>query len=222
MADKSKLDAATVAPSDDAYYHCSAEWHLAKMEPFAAIIHPFAIRVSSRQGRLFAVDGQPPRRLFYASAVRLADHFGVSRWTILRAIHALRDHEWLVRIQEGNLAWPVVYQVFNHTEWALAHPGQCITKAAMPWDSAPPDVLGQRLHAVSGSRIRFYPNQLAAMRSTGLTDVQIADRWEPFYKRHWCKGAKNLVYRFVEALGLEDDTWRHDGRVDTPEPMDAE
>ena len=73
------------------YYHSSVDWHIWQLSdskgrktPFAAVLYPFGFRLSRKSGR------------FHCSAVRLAEHFGVSKWTVIRAMDALTRERFFV------------------------------------------------------------------------------------------------------------------------------
>src|SRR5437870_9964321 len=74
--------------SFESNYYCSVEWHLARLThaPFAALLYPFAYRISKHTEN------------FHGSVVGIAEHFGVSRWKVQRAIGALVDLGFLVTI----------------------------------------------------------------------------------------------------------------------------
>ena len=72
-------------------YHCSPEWHLARLvrTPLAGPLYSFAGRISKTSGR------------FHASVVGVAFYFGVSRWKVQRAIQALLESGFFVRVNSG-------------------------------------------------------------------------------------------------------------------------
>ena len=156
------------------YYHCSAEWHLirlrdtnARKAPFAAILYPFAYRISNESGR------------FYCSAVRIAQHFEVSTWTVLRAMEALTLGGFFEIISKEPFQ-PTLYHVVPHSDWAKSHPGYCAVKETFPWSDEKDDKLGVRLSNVGGGRIMYAPYMLKALRKTGLNDDEIVERFELF------------------------------------------
>lgn len=186
----------------EAYYHCSAEWHLSRLKdskdrkaPFAAILYPFAYRLSKKSGR------------FHCSAVRLAGHFGVSKWTIIRAMEALILAGFFVVISK-ELFQSTTYRVVSHKDWAKDHPGACAVKAAFPWSDESGDELGVRLHTASGGRTKWHPNLLASLRKTGLSDDQIVTRFDAFVRqeieRHQAEGRhggwKSVPLKFAKYL----------------------
>jgi phage shock protein PspC (stress-responsive transcriptional regulator) len=150
-------------------YYCSPEWHLARLThtPFAGPLYSFMLRVSKGSG------------WFHGSAEGVAQYFGVSRWTIQRAMQALVDLGFLVRVAQAPYT-PSVYRVIAHNEWEDNHPGCCAKKETLPWSEEKGDPLGVRLWNVSGGKVKYQPYQLTALRKTGLTDDQIATAFEEF------------------------------------------
>jgi hypothetical protein len=192
------------APTE-AYYHCSIEWHLAQLRdskdrraPFAAALHPFALRISRKSGR------------FHCSAVRLAKYFRVSKWTVLRAMEALTIAGFFVPISK-ELFESTNYRVVLHTDWAKTHPGQCVVKTEFPWSGEPGDELGRRLYTASGARTKWYPNLLDSLRKTGLADDEIVSRFEDFFALEierrqaggWHGQWKSVPFRFTKCMKNE-------------------
>lgn len=153
-----------------AHYHCTSEWHLAKLKSrFAAILYPFAGRISSKTSR------------FHCSAERVAGHFGVSRWTVIRSIKELEGLGFFELIAKEPFR-PSLYRVWSHSDWAKAHPDCCAVRATYPWSGEEGDALGVRLFNITGGRLKYQPHQLAALRNTGLSDDQLAMRLEVFVR----------------------------------------
>ncbi len=150
-------------------YHCSPEWHLIQLTstPFAGLVYNFVFRISKGSG------------LFHGSAEGVARYFGVSRWTIQRAMQALVDLGFPVRVAQEAYT-PSVYHVIGHKEWAAKHPGCCAEKETLPWSDETGDPLGVRLWSLSGGKVKYQSYQVKALRKTGLTDDQIAKAFEAF------------------------------------------
>ena len=150
-------------------YHCSPERHLVPLvrTPIAGPLYSFMFRVSKQSG------------CFHGSADGVAQYFGVSRWKIQRAMQALVDLGFLVRVAQAPYT-PSVYRVNGHKEWAANHPGCCTEKETLPWSAEKGDPLGVRLWNVSGGKVKYQPYQLTALRKTGLTDDQIATAFKEF------------------------------------------
>jgi hypothetical protein len=64
-----------------------------------------------------------------------------------------------------------VYSVLEHAIWAKRNPGKCATKIEMPWSAEGP-LLGRELHAISGGRVKFRPEQIEYLKFN-LTDEEI-------------------------------------------------
>lgn len=178
--DNSEVKASAAAAFIDAFpdvspelkpsrYHCSPEWHLSRLvhAPLAGVLYSFALRISAKSG------------VFHGSVLGIADYFDVSRWKVQRAIKALVDSEFFVRVAQETFQ-PSVYHVICHNDWAAKHPGCCAVKETFPWSGEEGDPLGKRLWNASGGKIRYMSFQVVALRSTGLTDDQIAAAFDDF------------------------------------------
>ena len=183
-------------------YKCTAEWHLWRLRdrkgqraPLAVPLYSFAWMISKNSGR------------FYCSAVNLAAHFGVNQSTVLRALDALAKSGFFVVISKEPFQ-PSIYQVVKHNDWAKSHPHSCAQKVTFPWSAEQGDELGVCLYAASGGRVRWYPNLLAAIRKTGLSDDEVVREFENFFAfenerrqaggwhGHW----KSVAFRFLKFL----------------------
>jgi hypothetical protein len=161
----------SISPQDslqqDSYFHCSVEWHLARLTSrFAPILYHFARRLSSRSG------------VFSASMERVAEHFGVDRNTADRAAEELACVGLFGLLQVERFK-PNAYRVVDHKKWAQRHPGQCVQKASYPWDGEG-DPLGRQLYAISGQRVQFLPNQTTGLRNLGFSDEEIIEEFRTF------------------------------------------
>jgi hypothetical protein len=151
-------------------YHCGPEWHLAKLKSrFAAILYPFAWRISKKTKR------------FYCSAEQVAGHFGVSRWTVLRAINELEELGFFSLINKEPFR-PSDYTVLSHQDWVKTHPDCCAIRATYPWSGEKGDELGVKLFSLSGGRVKYRPYQLKALRNTELSDEEIAKQFDLFVR----------------------------------------
>lgn len=164
-----------VTGSDDApeelesHYHCSAEWHLAKLSPMCAPLYSFALRISrGHEGR------------FFCSAVNLAHYFGYDESTIRRALNQLHELGFL-QIWRRQKFQPNNYRVVDHTQWAEAHPNQCVAKADIGWSDGQ-DLLGQELFVETGGRVKWRQFQIDNLRRLGLSDARVALAFREFYK----------------------------------------
>lgn len=175
--------------SMESFYHCSAEWHLWQLKDskgrrtrFAAVLYTFAYHLSKGSG------------VFYASAVRIAEHFGISKWTVLRAMEALTAAGFFVLINK-EFFQSSIYRVVSHEEWAKVHPARCVVKVEYPWSDEIGDELGVQLYTKSGGRVKWFPNILGALRKTGLTDEQIVQEFECFFD--WYVTGKHGQYKSI-------------------------
>jgi biotin operon repressor len=140
-------------------YHCTAEWHLARMSSkYAAPLYGFALRLSRKS------------ESFYASQIGLAEYFRCSRRTIWTAVQELNAAGFFIRISKSPFR-TTMYMVLDHIAWAKKNPGRCPTKIEFPWSADGPQ-LGKELHAMSGGRVKFRPEQIEYLRSD-FTDAEI-------------------------------------------------
>ena len=147
-------------------FHCSPEYHFAQ-KPFAGLLYQWAFRLSKGSGS------------FHASQENIAAYFGVSRWTVARAIDHLLKLGFFEPIS-NELFQSSVYHVLGHDDWAGKHPGLCVAKETLPWSSEEGDRLGRDLWNASGGKVKYQQFQLAALRRTGLPDDEIVDAFRQF------------------------------------------
>jgi hypothetical protein len=174
---------------DESPFHCSAEWHLQQMTSRLALaVYSLARKLSGTSG------------VFSASAENVAMYFGVHRNTAQRALEELANFGFFELSQIERFK-PNVYHVVDHKEWAIRHPGQCVKKSSFPWDGEG-DPLGTQLHAISGQRVKFLPNQAAALRKFGLSDDQIKAEFHTFLDESSYEGKrwKYAYYDFLKHL----------------------
>jgi biotin operon repressor len=151
-----RLSNADLSSSD---YHCTAEWHLSRMKSrYCAPLYTFALHLSNKT------------QLFYAAQDRVAEYFGCSRRTIWGAVQELENARFFVRKTKRQFL-TIVYEVLDHTNWAKKNPGHCTSKIQMPWSPEGLE-LGRQLHALSGGRLKFRPEQIAYLKRK-FTDEQI-------------------------------------------------
>ena len=148
-----------IPDSSTSDYYCTAEWHLSRMKSkYAALIYAFALHLSRRSG------------LFYAAQNRMAEYFGCSRRTIGIAVQELEAIGFFIRASKRRFR-TVVYVVSDHVSWAEKNPECCTSKIEMVWSSEGPE-LGRRLHATSGGRLKFRPEQITYLKEK-FTDEEI-------------------------------------------------
>lgn len=175
---------------DESPFHCSAEWHLQQMTSRLALaVYSLARKLSGKSG------------VFSASAENVAMYFGVHRNTVQRTFEELANSGFFELSQTERFR-PNVYHVVDHNEWAKRHPRQCVKKSSFPWDGEG-DPLGTQLHAISGQRVKFLPNQVAALRKFGLSDDQIKAEFHTFLEESSYEGKrwKYAYYDFRKHLG---------------------
>jgi hypothetical protein len=151
-------------------FHCSIEWHLARLGSWARILYPFAYRLAHGDGGCF-----------YASGLKVARHLGCSPDTVYRACQELVSDGFfrLVRTGRAGGRWkrtgkPVQYEVVSHQRWAQLHPGECAEKISFPWTGQfdpERDALGAEIYKASG--IKFERKELNYIRACGRSEVEI-------------------------------------------------
>jgi len=151
-------------------------------------IYSFAQKLSGRS------------RVFSASAENVALYFGVHRNTVQRALEELANAGFF-ELREVERFRPNVYHVVDHKEWAKRHPGLCVKKSSFPWEGEG-DPLGRELHAISGQRVKFLPNQTVALRRFGLSEDQIKAEFRTFLDESTYEGKrwKYAYYDFLKYL----------------------
>lgn len=170
-------------------FHCCAEWHFAqfKSSRCAALIHPWALRISRRTGK------------FSVSAVQAAAYFQISRSTAIRAYGELADSGFFRLLEYGQFD-SNVYQVLTHPEWCKEHIGLCAVRVEFPW-TIENDPLGQRLWAASGGRVKFKQFQINTFRTLGVPDddlVTLFTQWRDGVGK-W-RQPRNVAKHFLKHL----------------------
>jgi hypothetical protein len=159
-------------------YYCTAEWHLAQMaSKYVAPLYGIAQRLSWKS------------KMFYASQLHLANYFGCSRRTIWAAVRDLETTGFLV-LRSSSPFRTNVYTVLDHDSWVERNPGKCTTKIEMPWSAEGP-LLGRELHAISGGRVKFRPEQIEYLKFN-FTDEEIK------------RGFRRLLARGVVSVDRHD------------------
>jgi hypothetical protein len=175
---------------EPASFHCCAERHLAQFKsPTAALVYPFALRISKKTGT------------FSCSAISVGKFLNLHRTTILRAYKELTEFGFFELVYYGQFDTNV-YAVLKHEEWAAKHPGQCVKKIEFPW-TGEGDPLGQQLWVASGCRVKFKEFQVTGFRKTGLPEDTIVALFKEFRSgigRN--RKPKNVPYHFLQFLRL--------------------
>lgn len=181
------------------HYHCSAEWHFARLTgkgaTLAAIIYSHSLRLSKKSS------------VFSASVPRLAAYFGVDERTVRKAIRALVALGFFeIARQEAGVS--VNYRPVHHRDWSVKYPGRCTEKLEMPWADEQQDTLGPELHAISGHRFTVFPNFIKAMRKTGHSDASIRGHFRTYVQqtlptgKQWRNGFAGHFIQFLKTQPL--------------------
>jgi hypothetical protein len=178
-------------------FHCGAEWHLALMTKAAALIYPWALRISKKSGR------------FRVSPRQAAVYFHVGHRSAQRAYEELLEAGLFELLESGKESGDTsVYKPVKHKEWAEKHPGKCATKIELPWTKEN-DPLGQELHTITDGRVLFKSFQILAYRKLGFDDetiIKLFQVWYPQYRaeqeakssgKSW---RKSVGFHFLKSL----------------------
>lgn len=125
-------------------YYCTTGWHLSRVSKrgsaFAGYVYELAYMLTNPpEGKPEPKEG----RVFYASLDKIAEHFGVDRKTIYRAVEILTEIGLFELIVKGGYMEPSAYRVWTHKQWAKTHPGKCIERIEFSFSAG--DELGRRL-----------------------------------------------------------------------------
>jgi hypothetical protein len=195
----------TSIPSDSPF-HCSAEWHLRQMKAeLAPLLYSWARRLSAKSG------------VFSASAENVAKYFGVHHNSVLRAIKELVETGFF-QLERREKFKPNTYIVVDHKSWAAHHPNRCVTEVSFPW-TGEGDPLGRELYAISGGRVKFWPNQMEAYRKLDLPDEEIAWQFRNFMARYDGRHWNHAPYDFLGFLKALTGSTDNNRRLSTrPQP----
>src|SRR5882762_2287439 len=123
---------------------------------------------------------------YFTSVTKMAALLGCSRRQATTAFSYLDSEGWLqVRLPApkniGQLRAqtnaPKERWITSHNGWAEKHPGRCFAREALPWDGENHDTLGAQLYRHSSGKLRWYPQELKALRKCGEPDTEIEKMW---------------------------------------------
>jgi hypothetical protein len=97
-------------------FHCSAEWHLAKLGKYPALVHALILRIQTEE------------RDFFGSNDQIAEYFDADEKTIRRILDVLADTGF-VEVIEERVGESTIRRALTHKEWAARYPGRCCLKA---------------------------------------------------------------------------------------------
>jgi hypothetical protein len=192
----------TVAPETTGHrgLKCSVEKHLFRSGLTLAVY-----------SKMFQVaHGKNGIGKWHGTLQTLADFFHVSYNSVWRSVRKLRELGFLEDDGPGPKdLWEMrtrdhdhkIYKVIRHKDWQASHPGECEEREYMPWDSETADPLAVSLWNISGGRVKWYRNQLAALRSSGLADDELVRAWEGF--REVNESWRAAQWRFIREMKAE-------------------
>jgi hypothetical protein len=146
---------------------------------------------------------------YFSSKERFMEYLAASRDRVDKAFKLLEKEGWIEReyVNPEN-AYEIRkkefrskdYRVFSHNEWNEKHPDKCCVKEPMPWDGEEQDKLCQDLWKFSKGKLKWYANQLAALRSFSTGELTLVD---------WLGTGAMLVQRSVfEKLAAAHPEWQ--------------
>ena len=170
-----QMDNSSPLIHENEYFHCSWEWHIARLSSICSVIYPLVFRVSGGiETKLFD-------RRFFASAESLATYFGYSECHVCRGLKELETAGFFQLIARKKFK-PTHYRVVSHEEWALKHPGQCTIKVEFPW-TGEGDPLGQTLWKMTCGEVKFADFQVKGLRNLGMDEDEIAAEFAIFWQQ---------------------------------------
>ncbi|HWY54256.1 MAG TPA: hypothetical protein VNZ03_07320 [Terriglobales bacterium] len=96
-------------------FHCSAEWHLAKLGKYPGLVHALILRIQTEE------------RDFFGSNDQIAEYFGADEKTVRRVLDVLVDTGF-VEVIEERVGESTIYRALTHKEWAAKYPSRCCVK----------------------------------------------------------------------------------------------
>jgi hypothetical protein len=123
---------------------------------------------------------------YYTSVKKMAAFLGCSDRQARQGFSYLDTEGWLeIRMPEpkniGQLRAqtnaPKERWLVRHDTWAQMHPHACFEREALPWDGEVHDQLGAQLYRVSNGKLRWFAQELKALRKNGGTDSEILAVW---------------------------------------------
>lgn len=182
-------------PLENEHFHCSWEWHIARLSSVCALIYSFAFKVGGGMGTA------PSGRRFFASASSLAAYFGYSASQVRRGLRELEQMGFFQLIARKKFK-PTHYRVLSHEDWAAKHKGECTIKVEYPW-AGEGDALGQSLWKRSGGQVKFADFQVKGLRNLGVEASKIEEQfsayWEQTGQRMKPKNVPASFYKFMNA-----------------------
>jgi hypothetical protein len=138
---------------------------------------------------------------YWSTVPEMERFLGCSDRQAREVFSLLHKEGWLVFVSSGAKHAHKDRAIVSHEDWAISHPGRCYEREARPWDGEEGDQLGKELYRISGGRLRWYANQLRALRSSGFDDGAIIARWSEMVatkapESGWAK----LRYDFTKHL----------------------
>lgn len=160
---------------ENEFFHCSWEWHIARLSPVCALIYPLAFRVGG------GISTALENRRFFASASSLAEYFAYSECQVRRALKELEAAGFFQLIARKKFR-PTHYRVFGHEDWASMHKGKCTTRVQYPW-TGEGDPLGQELWKRSCGQVKFMPFQIEGLRNLGVDEDKILEEFSVYWEQ---------------------------------------
>jgi len=186
------METTAISVHENLDFFCTAEWHLSRLNKYAALVYAHALHVTSKARR----NGQPPK--YFPALTKIAAYYGADLRSIRKAVRELVKSGFFVKLKElpGK---PISYRPVEHKEWAGRFPNRCLVKLEQAWSDIEKDDLVIRLHAASAGRLILRTNFVKGMRNTGLSDGEIETQWNVFDTAENSTG-QHLYGRFMKHL----------------------
>lgn len=179
------------------YYHCSYEWHIARLSPVCSLIYPFAFRVSG------GMDTSLADRRFYGSAGSLATYFDYSECQVRRGLLELEEIGFFQLIARKKFK-PTQFRVLSHDDWKVKHKENCTAKSQYPW-TGEGDSLGRSLWKISGGQVKFRDFQVKGLRNLGVDESKVVAEfstyWDQTGQRMKPKNVPPNFYMHMKSTG---------------------
>ena len=170
-----QMDNDSQSSLENEFFHCSSEWHLARLSSVCALIYPLAFKVSG------GMDKELEERRFFASAQALATYFDYSPSQVRRGLKELEELGFLQLVGRKKFK-PNHYRILSHADWVQKHKGKCTSQIQYPW-AGEGDPLGRSLWSMSGGHVKFADFHMTNLRKLGLAEGTVVKEFSNYWER---------------------------------------